>query len=105
MQAYDAARFDPPAPLALVTVQAERLGIVIHDVPVLLDTGADVSLLPRSQVAHSPRLMRSNTSWKHSTEQRAPRRPSPLNCSSSASPFAGSSCWWTAGTAFWAGMS
>ncbi len=26
----------------------EQLGIEIHDVPMLLDTGADVSLLPRS---------------------------------------------------------
>src|SRR5260370_6214830 len=51
MQAYDAARFNPPAPLALVTVESEQLSIVIHDVPMLLDTGADVSLLPRSQVA------------------------------------------------------
>ena len=51
MQAYDAARFDPPAPLALVTVKSERLRIEIHGVPMLLDTGADVSLLPRSYVA------------------------------------------------------
>jgi predicted DNA-binding antitoxin AbrB/MazE fold protein len=51
MQAYDAARFDPPAPLALVNVRSEQLGIVIRDVPMLLDTGADVSLLPRSHVA------------------------------------------------------
>jgi hypothetical protein len=51
MQAYDAARFDPPAPLALVTVKSEQVGIVICDVPMLLDTGADVSLLPRSHVA------------------------------------------------------
>jgi hypothetical protein len=51
MQAYDAARFDPPAPLALVTVKSDQLGIEIHDVPMLLDTGADVSLLPRSFVS------------------------------------------------------
>ena len=51
MQAYDAARFDPPAPLALVTVLSDPPGVVIHDVPMLLDTGADVSLLPRSHVA------------------------------------------------------
>jgi hypothetical protein len=51
MQAYEAARFDPPAPLALVVVKSEELGILIHDVPMLLDTGADVSLLPRSYVA------------------------------------------------------
>ncbi len=47
MQPYDAARFDPAAPLALVTVRSEQLGIQIHEVPMLLDTGADVSLLPR----------------------------------------------------------
>ncbi len=51
MQAYDAAQFDPPAPVALVTVKSAQLGTVIHDVPMLLDTGADVSLLPRSLVA------------------------------------------------------
>ena len=51
MPAYDAVRFDPPAPLALVIVKSEQLGIVIRDVPMLLDTGADVSLIPRSQVA------------------------------------------------------
>src|SRR5918999_79113 len=51
MQAYDAARFDPPAPLAFVTVKSEQPGVVIHDVPMLLDTGADVSLLPRPHAA------------------------------------------------------
>jgi hypothetical protein len=51
MQAYDGARFDPPAPLALVTVRSEQLGIVVRDVPMLLDTGADVSLLPRPSVS------------------------------------------------------
>jgi hypothetical protein len=48
MHEYDGARFDPPAPLALVSVKAEQPDRVIHDVPMLLDTGADVSLLPRS---------------------------------------------------------
>ncbi|HSZ54357.1 MAG TPA: retropepsin-like aspartic protease [Tepidisphaeraceae bacterium] len=53
MPAYDRARFDPLAPLALVTVKSDQLGTVtvIHDVPMLLDTGADVSLLPRSHVS------------------------------------------------------
>ena len=54
MQAYDGARFDPPAPLALVTVRSEQLGIVVRDVPMLLDTGADVSLLPRLSALVSP---------------------------------------------------
>jgi hypothetical protein len=48
MQAYDATQFDPPAPLAIVTVKSDEF--VVNDVPMLLDTGADVSLLPRSRV-------------------------------------------------------
>lgn len=51
MQAYDGARFDPPAPMARVTVKSEQSGAIIDDVPMLLDTGADVSLLPRSCIA------------------------------------------------------
>src|SRR6185436_8932182 len=48
MHPYDAAQFDPPAPLALVTIKSAELRIEIQNVPMLLDTGADVSLLPRS---------------------------------------------------------
>jgi hypothetical protein len=51
MPAYESARFDPPAPVALVTVRSEQPVAEIHDVPMLLDTGADVSLLPRSHVS------------------------------------------------------
>lgn len=48
MQAYDAERFDPPAPVALVSIKSAELGFAVRDVPMLIDTGADVSLLPRS---------------------------------------------------------
>ena len=51
MPKYDASQFDPPAPLALVTVHSPRSGASIHRVPVLLDSGADVSLLPRLPIA------------------------------------------------------
>ena len=47
-QPYESEQFDPPAPIAYVTVKS--VGTEIHDVPMLMDTGADVSLLPRSQV-------------------------------------------------------
>ena len=50
MHLYDASRFDPPAPLALVTVSSAHLGVTIENVPMLIDTGADVSLLPRAHV-------------------------------------------------------
>jgi hypothetical protein len=51
MPEYDSARFAPPAPLALVMVKTEQSDIAIPDVPMLLDTGADISLLPRVHVA------------------------------------------------------
>jgi hypothetical protein len=51
MQTYNAARFDPPAPLALVVIKTDKSNGFIRDVPMLLDTGADVSLLPRSYAA------------------------------------------------------
>lgn len=47
MQPYDSANFDPPTPVAVVTVKSTDLGIEVNDVPMLLDTGADVTLLPR----------------------------------------------------------
>jgi len=48
MPDYDAARFDPPAPVALVTLRDPDGGLAWSDVPMLLDSGADVTLLPRT---------------------------------------------------------
>ena len=90
MHPYDAVRFDPPAPLALVTVRSEQLGIEIHDVPMLFDTGADVSLLPRSHVAALG--LPDARQYELEAFDGTPRRPSPPNCGSSANLFAGSSC-------------
>ena len=50
MPAYDAIRFTPPAPLALVTFRNRVTGTCVSDVPMLLDSGADVSLVPRQTV-------------------------------------------------------
>jgi hypothetical protein len=50
MPAYDAALFNPPAPLAHVTLRHPESGATREDVPMLLDTGADVTLLPQSAV-------------------------------------------------------
>ena len=50
MPQYDASQFDPPAPMALVTVHSPRSGASVHRVPVLLDSGADISLLPRPPI-------------------------------------------------------
>jgi predicted aspartyl protease len=44
--AYDSTWFAPPAPLARVTLRSQGTGTTWQDVPMLLDTGADVSLVP-----------------------------------------------------------
>ena len=50
MPAYDRSLFDPPAPIAKVTIRHPNSGATISDVPMLLDTGADVTLLPQAFV-------------------------------------------------------
>ncbi|HET9223575.1 MAG TPA: retropepsin-like aspartic protease [Roseiflexaceae bacterium] len=48
MPAYDATLFNPPAPLALVTLRNREIGEGLSDVPMLLDSGADVTLIPQA---------------------------------------------------------
>jgi predicted aspartyl protease len=50
MPNYDASHFDPPAPVARVTLRNPHNGATVSDVLLLLDTGADVTLLPRTAV-------------------------------------------------------
>ena len=50
MPSYDASHFDPPAPVARVTLRNPHNGAMVSNVLLLLDTGADVTLLPRMAV-------------------------------------------------------
>jgi predicted aspartyl protease len=50
MPSYDASDFNPPAPVARVLLRNPDTGATVTDVSVLLDTGADVTLLPRTAV-------------------------------------------------------
>ncbi len=50
MPSYDAANFDPPAPVAVVTLRHPESRRSISDQVLLMDTGADVTLLPRLAV-------------------------------------------------------
>jgi hypothetical protein len=50
MPAYDDRLFSPPAPLAKVTIRNQTSRMTVADVPMLLDSGADVSLLPQVSV-------------------------------------------------------
>jgi predicted aspartyl protease len=50
MPSYDDRYFNPPAPVGLVTLRNPQSGAEISDIPLLIDTGADVTLLPRLAV-------------------------------------------------------
>ena len=53
MPRYESAGYDPPAPLATVGLRASAAGGggVVDDVRMLIDTGADITLLPRAAVS------------------------------------------------------
>ncbi len=48
MPKYDSDHFEPPAPAARVTLRGSDRSRAVTDVPMLLDTGADVSMVPRA---------------------------------------------------------
>lgn len=50
MPEYETENFDPPAPVAFVTLRHPVTGASLSNVPMLIDTGADVSFLPRESV-------------------------------------------------------
>ncbi len=50
MPMYDDNLFDPPAPLARVTLRHPKNANIVSDVPMLLDSGADVTLIPAASV-------------------------------------------------------
>jgi predicted aspartyl protease len=50
MPQYDGQRFLPPAPTGTVSVTNPDTGSTLSGVTMLLDTGADISALPRSAV-------------------------------------------------------
>jgi hypothetical protein len=52
MPAYDASLFDPPAPMARVVLRNPATGVLWSDVPMLLDSGADVTLIPQAVLSH-----------------------------------------------------
>jgi hypothetical protein len=48
--AYDDRFFSPPAPVGLVNLHHAASATTLSDIPMLLDLGADVTLLPRYAV-------------------------------------------------------
>jgi hypothetical protein len=64
MPAYDATNFRPPAPVALVTLRSLASGTAFSNVPMLLDTGADVSLVPRGALSDAASVSTANIQYE-----------------------------------------
>lgn len=50
MPAYDANLFNPPGPLARVTLRAIHNPKTVKDVPMLIDSGSDITLIPEGSI-------------------------------------------------------
>ena len=46
MPTYNSNNFRPPAPFALVTIRNQSTGESTSNVPMLIDTGADITIVP-----------------------------------------------------------
>jgi hypothetical protein len=64
MPAYDDHFFTPSAPLARVTLRHPENGTTVSDVPMLLDSGDDVTLILQASVALLGTTMRINESYE-----------------------------------------
>jgi hypothetical protein len=75
MPSYDALHYDPPAPIAQVALRTVN-GVTVSNVLLLLDTGADTTLLPNENGG-----TRWFSGWFHRSFRilfgfRSPRQPS-----------------------------
>ena len=52
MPPYNSSEFDPPAPVARITLRNPIKETLFQDVLMLLDTGADITLIPRYAAQH-----------------------------------------------------
>lgn len=64
MPAYDASHFDPPAPLARITLRIPNNGPSLSGIPMLLDSGADVTLVQREFVDQLGATIDPNTIYE-----------------------------------------
>ena len=50
MPGYENRNFEPPAPIAYVTLRNQQIEKIIYNVPMLIDTGADITMIPQSAI-------------------------------------------------------
>jgi len=64
MPAYDDRLFSPPAPLAKVMLRNQESSMTLSDVPMLLDSGADITLIPQASVSFLGVAASTNESYE-----------------------------------------
>ena len=64
MPSYDSLLFTPPAPVARVTLRNPKTGIRVEEVPLLIDSGADATLLPKSCIDSLGLVIESNATYE-----------------------------------------
>lgn len=64
MSKYDSENFDPPAPVAYVTLRNPATGNVLTNIPMLIDTGADATLIPINAVTKLSIKVEEDTSFE-----------------------------------------
>ena len=64
MTAYNATEFDPPAPFAYITLRNEETNAEWSDVPMQLDSGADITLVPQMAVKRLNLIITPNISYE-----------------------------------------
>jgi len=64
MPAYDSIQFEPPAPLANVTLRNPNTQSTWSNVPMLIDSGADVTLVPQDVLTRLGLAVNSKTRYE-----------------------------------------
>lgn len=64
MPTYEATLFDPPAPLAQVILRDPQNAEQLAAAPMLLDSGADVTLIPTETANHLNLLAEANSQYE-----------------------------------------
>ena len=64
MPAYDSQFFSPPAPLAKVTLRNQTNDKTVSDVPMLIDSGADVTLIPQQLITRLGVVIEPDTGYE-----------------------------------------
>jgi hypothetical protein len=64
MPIYDSNLFNPPAPLAKVALRDPKNGNVANDLLMLIDSGADISLVPNTSIETLNSILDMNESYE-----------------------------------------